>query len=158
MKKVLASMFLVLAALILTVLPTLAKPIVGQTSSTTLDACGYFVGAATPTRVREQTSRRGVTYVYDRGTFTGADNHYGGGPVASLGPVSGSYLQKYITDAAGNVSGVETFTSGAGRIDQTFAYNASTSTWSVSVTATGALAFLTSDTNGHCYNGPIPRP
>lgn len=158
MKKVFTSILLVLAALILTVSATLAKPIVGQTSSTTLDACGFFVGAATPTRVSEHTSRRGVTNIYDRGTFTGVDNNYGKGPVASLGPVTGSYVEKYVTDAAGNVSGVERFRSEAGTIDQTFAYNAATNTWSVSVTATGDLAFLTSDTDRHCYNDPFPRP
>jgi hypothetical protein len=54
-------------------------------------------------------------------------------------------------------NGTEVFRSDAGTITQTYAYDPATG-WHVSVTATGSLSFLTSDTNGNCYTGAFPRP
>jgi hypothetical protein len=71
--------------------------------------------------------------------------------------VTGAYTMKVVTNSDGSISGVESFKSNAGSIDQIFAYSAATG-WTVSVTATRSLAFLTSNTNGACYSGPLPRP
>ena len=125
------------------------------TSSTTLDACGYFVG----TQTANKTTNSGSTYT-EKGTWTGVSNNYGGGPVTSLGPVQGSYTMTQdgsYADGAGIVSGSEVFHSDAGTITQSYSYDAS-SGWHVSVTATGNRSFLTSDTDGHCYTGAFPRP
>lgn len=126
-------------------------------SITTLDACGYFIGIQTPSEA-DQRVTNGVTYTIESGTWTGINNNYVNTPVASLGPVSGRFHDSHSKDAAGNVAGTERFTSAAGDIDQVYAYTASTHTWNVSVVATDRLSFLTSDTNGHCYTGPFPRP
>jgi hypothetical protein len=124
------------------------------TVSTTLDACGYFVG----TQTANKTNVSG-TLNSDNGTWTGVDNNYGNGPVASLGAVTGSYTDSYNYDSGTGAitNGVETLRSDAGKITQSFAFDPSTG-WHVSVTATGSLSFLTSDTNGNCYTGPFPRP
>lgn len=121
--------------------------------STTLDACGYFVGTSTANK----TSVQGTLFS-DNGTWTGVSNNYGGGPVASLGAVHGSYTQSYNYDSATGfiTNGSEVFRSNAGTITQSFAFDATG--WHVSVTATGDLSFLTSDTDGNCYTGPFPRP
>jgi hypothetical protein len=121
-------------------------------SSTTLDACGYFVG----TQTANKTADTGTSYS-EKGTWTGVDNNYGGGPVASLGDVKGSYTESYDYAPNGDITnGTEIFRSNAGELTQTFQFVGGT--WSVSVTATRSLSFLTSDTNGHCYMGPFPRP
>ncbi|MEP7001419.1 MAG: hypothetical protein ABI969_13125 [bacterium] len=122
-------------------------------SSTTLDACGYFVGVQTANK----TSVNGTLHS-DNGTWSGVSNNYVNTPVASLGAVSGSYTDSYNLDPlTGYISnGSETFRSNAGTITQSFAFDATG--WHVSVTATGSLSFLTSDTNGNCYTGPFPRP
>ena len=125
-------------------------------SSTTLDACGYFVGTQTPNRSYTYVSG-GITHHIETGTWTGVDNNYSHIPVASLGPVTGSYSELASTDASGNVNGVEAFQSNVGSIVQQFAF-APSSGYSVSVKATRNLSFLTSDTHGHCYAGPFPRP
>jgi hypothetical protein len=127
-------------------------------SSTTLDACGYFVG--TQVASNDSTSMsNGVTYDTQHGTWTGVENNYGFGPVASLGDVHGAFTEVTQTAADGTVTGTESFTSNAGKIDQTFTYGSAVpGTFDVSVTATRDLAFLTSDTNGNCYSGPFPRP
>lgn len=125
-------------------------------SSTTLDACGYFVG----TQTANKTSTSGTTYA-EKGTWTGVSNNYGGGAVTSLGPVQGSYSLSQDGSYSGGTgtitSGTEVFRSDAGTITQTYAYDPTTG-WHVSVTATGSLSFLTSDTNGNCYTGAFPRP
>lgn len=123
------------------------------TSSTTLDACGYFVGSQTANK----TTQSG-TSVTEKGTWTGVSNNYVFTPVASLGTVTGSYTESYDVDGTtGAISnGSEIFRSDAGMITQSFSYDPSTG-WHVSVTATGDLSFLTSDTNGGCYTGAFPR-
>ena len=121
------------------------------TSSTTLDACGYFVGTTTANK----TTTSGSNYT-EKGTWTGVSNNYGGGPVNSLGSVTGSYTESQTGSySLGTLSGTELFRSSAGTINQTFSYNG---TWTVTVTATGNLSFLTSDTNNACYTGTWPRP
>lgn len=120
-------------------------------SSTTLDACGYFVGTSTANK----TSVDGTLFS-DNGTWTGVSNNYVNTPVASLGAVTGSYTDSYNSSGGIITNGVEIFRSAAGTITQSFAFNGTT--WTVSVTATGDLSFLTSDTNGQCYTGPFPRP
>ena len=123
-------------------------------SSTTLDACGYFVG--TQSAAHSDTSGATTT---EKGQWTGVSNNYVNTPVASLGNVHGAYEQTTATDANGNVTGSESFTSNAGKIDQTFTYGPDVpGGYSVTVTATRDLAFLTSDTNGNCYTGQFPRP
>jgi hypothetical protein len=143
----------ILAASALAAVPALADKGkgMGNPSTTTLDACGYFVGTQTPT----DTKTKGAT-TSEKGTWTGVDNNYGGGPVASLGPVDGSYSETVTDTGGGSFSGTEDFKSKAGAISQTFSFDGTTFT--VSVTATKSLAFLTSDTNGACYSGPFPRP
>jgi hypothetical protein len=125
------------------------------TSSTTLDACGYFVGLQTANKT--STSGGGST---ENGTWTGVSNNYGNGPVTSLGTVKGSYTETTSFDqASGTTTGTETFRSNAGTITQTFSYGPNVvGFFSVTVTATGALSVLTSDTNGGCYTGTFPRP
>jgi ABC-type oligopeptide transport system substrate-binding subunit len=121
-------------------------------SSTTLDACGYFIGLQTPNK----TTTSGTTYV-ENGTWTGVSNNYDFGPVASLGAVKGSYtLSQDGSFSSGAITnGTEIFRSNAGTITQTYAYDEATG-WHVSVTGTRSLSFLTSDTNGHCYSGSFP--
>lgn len=128
---------------------------VGVASETTLDACGYFIGYQTPSHT-DQDVKNGVTYTKEHGTWTGVFNNYVHTRVLSLGPVTGSYRDRHSKDAAGNISGSERFRSAAGNIDQV--YSRTAGTWSVAVVATGQLSFLTSNTNGHCYTGPFPRP
>jgi len=128
----------------------------GISSSTTLDACGYFVGTQTPKRSYTYVSG-GVKHHVETGTWTGVDNNYSLTPVASLGSVKGSYSEVASTDASGNVNGIEAFQSNAGSISQQFAFTPA-SGYTVSVKATRNLSFLTCDTKGHCYTGPIPRP
>lgn len=125
------------------------------TSPTTLDACGYFVG----TQTANKTTTVGSNHS-ENGTWTGVTNNYVNTPVASLGAVKGSYTETTTTNADGSVtSGTETFRSTAGQIDQTFSYGSGVvGGFSVSVTATGSLSFLTSNTDGACYTGPFPRP
>jgi hypothetical protein len=158
MKRLMILAALVAAAAVLAV-PALAvndSPGQKDTSSTTLDACGYFVG----TQTANKTSTSGTTYA-EKGTWTGVSNNYGGGPVTSLGPVQGSYSLSQdgsFSGGAGTITnGAEVFRSDAGTITQTYAYDPTTG-WHVSVTATGSLSFLTSDTNGSCYTGAFPRP
>src|SRR4051812_9935340 len=144
----------VLAALsVMVAVPALAaNGTPGQkiSSSTTLDACGYFVG----TQTANKTSTSGTTYT-EKGTWTGVYNNYVNTPVASLGTVQGSYTETVVHNSDGSISGTELFHSNAGEISQTFSFNG---TWTVTVVATKDLAFLTSDTNGACYTGPFPRP
>jgi hypothetical protein len=123
------------------------------TSMTTLDACGYFVGWQTANKTTESE-----TSFAEKGTWTGVSNNYYLTPVASLGTVTGSYTDSYDLDSAtGAVSnGSEIFRSDAGTITQSFSFDPSTG-WHVSVTATGDLSFLTSDTDGACYTGAFPR-
>jgi hypothetical protein len=123
--------------------------------STTLDACGYFVG----TQTANKTTTSGATST-EKGTWTGVLNNYTLTPVASLGSVKGSYTETTTTDSAtGTTTGTETFRSSAGQITQSFSYGPLvTGGFSVTVTATGDLSFLTSDTAGGCYTGPFPRP
>jgi hypothetical protein len=125
------------------------------TASTTLDACGYFVGAQTANK----TSASGSDYS-ENGTWVGVSNNYGGGPVNSLGPVKGSYTETMTTNTDGSItSGTETFRSSAGQINQTFSYGSGVvGSFNVTVTATGDLSFLTSSTDGSCYTGTFPRP
>ena len=133
-----------------------ASPI-GVPTYTTLDACDYFFGFQTATR--SYTSEEdGVTYTAEYGTWNSVFNHYPvPTPVLSVNPVVGTYYEVSSRDAAtGNIRGVERFMSPRGNITQTFARTAGT--WSVTVVATGQLSFLTSDTNGHCYTTPYPRP
>lgn len=121
---------------------------------TTLDACGYFTGSQT---VKRETVKNDVTT--DRGNFTGVTNTFPGTPVASLGPVKGSFVETTTIDSDGNTVGTESFTSSSGKIEQTFTFGPTViGGFSVSVTATGDLAFLTSDTDGNCYTGAYPRP
>jgi len=160
MKRLSAVIVLSLVVLSLLVSPALANP--GSKvpndppNSTTLDACNYFVGVETPTQTKEYT-HDGVTYRSEKGNWTGVSNNPGG-PVESLGPVSGTYRYEKVTAADGTITGTESFHSKAGKIDQVFAFDGS---WHVSVVATEELSFLTSDTNpanGGCYTGPFPRP
>jgi len=125
--------------------------------STTLDACGYFVGVETPIQTKQYVAD-GVTYRSEMGTWTGVSNNYGGGPVASLGAVDGTYRLETATDANDIVTGSESFHSSVGKIDQTFVLNFASNSYVVSVVATKELSFLTSDTDGACYGGPFPRP
>ena len=99
------------------------------------------------------------TLFTDKGTWTGVSNNYGGGPVASLGTVTGSYTDSYNYDSSTGAvtNGSELFRSDAGTITQSYAFDPLTG-WHVSVVATGSLSFLTSDTNGACYTGTFPRP
>lgn len=123
------------------------------TVQTTLDACGYFIGTSTANK----TTQAGDSYT-DKGTWSGVENNYYYTPVSSLGTVTGSYTDSYNEDSSGNITnGSETFRSGDGTITQSYSYNTVTG-WDVSVTATGDLSFLTSNTNGDCYTGPFPRP
>ena len=135
--------------------PAYAAPASGHPSnSTTLDACGYFVGTQT---VTSDKTTNGVETQH--GTWSGVINNYFNPPVASLGTVQGAFTQITTTDTSGTVTGTETFTSNAGKIDQVFSYGPSVvGGFSVTVTATRDLAFLTSDTNGGCYTGIVPRP
>ena len=126
-------------------------------ATTTLDACGYFGGTQTAVESYDYT-KDGITYHTEKGTWTGVTNNYNGGPVASLGTVTGSYKEDYTISPDGTITGTEQFNSGAGKIDQTFTIKPSIGSFVVSVTATRDLSFLTSDTNGHCYIGPFPRP
>jgi hypothetical protein len=123
------------------------------TSMTTLDACGYFVGWQTANKTTESE-----TSFAEKGTWTGVGNNYYLTPVASLGTVTGSYSDSYDFDSAtGAVSnGSEIFRSDAGMITQSFSFDP-ISGWHVSVTATGDLSFLTSNTDGGCYTGAFPR-
>lgn len=123
---------------------------------TTLDACGYFYGSQTAEN-SSVTTNGGTTYSSSRGTWTGVFNNYVNTRVESLGVVQGAFSDSHSVDSAGNVSGTEHFVSNAGKIDQNYSFSLLTG-WSVSVTATRDLSFLTSDTNGHCYTGPFPRP
>jgi hypothetical protein len=127
-------------------------------SSTTLDACGYFVGTQTASDDSQSVSG-GVISETQHGTWTGVENDYVFTPVASLGKVQGAFTEVTQTAADGTVTGTESFTSNAGKIDQTFTYGPSVpGGFIVTVTATRDLAFLTSSTNGNCYSGPFPRP
>lgn len=126
-------------------------------SSTTLDACGYFVGTQTPSNDSTSTGN-GVTSETQHGTWTGVENDYLFTPVTSLGDVHGAYSETTQTAADGTVTGTESFTGNAGKIDQTFAYGPNVpGGYTVTVTATRDLAFLTSSTDGNCYSGPFPR-
>ena len=161
MKRLIVLAALFVAAISIAVAPATAdnnSPGEKLKSSTTLDACGYFVGTTTANKTTESTSGDLTTFT-DKGTFTGVSNNYGGGPVTSLGSVKGSYTQTYtrniVTGAVSN--GTETFRSDAGQIDQMFRFDPATG-WHVSVTATGDLSFLTSSTDGACYTGSFPRP
>jgi hypothetical protein len=129
---------------------------IGESSTTTLDACGYFVGTETLGNIRTTTSG-GVTTTLERGTWVGVSNNYGNGPVSSLGSVSGGYVKETKTYPDGSITGTEMLNSRAGKIDQVFSFNPTTG-WTVSVVATRDLAFLTSNTSGECYTGPFPRP
>ena len=160
MKKCYVAVAVVLVALSLMSAPASAAQTsrdgIGVPSSTTLDACGYFVGTQTPANIRTTTSG-GATSVTERGTWVGVSNNYDNGPVNSLGAVSGGYALQKTTYADGSISGTETFTSSSGTIQQVFSFSPSTG-WTVSVVATRQLSFLTSDTNGACYTGAFPRP
>jgi hypothetical protein len=132
-----------------------------DSSSTTLDACGYFSGLQTANKSTASTSNGATTYT-EKGTWTGVSN-LDGSPVASIGSVKGSYTLSQDGSYSGGVgtvsNGIEVFHSNAGTITQTYAFDP-TSGWHVTVTATGALSFLTTNTgtDGGCYSGPVPRP
>lgn len=153
----------VVAMMILAALGLLATPSVvaqggkGTPTTTTLDACGYFVGTETASNSRETVNADGSTTVTERGTWIGVSNNYGNGPVASLGTVKGSYHKVVTENADGSLSGTESFNSGAGKIEQTFSFTPGVG-YTVSVSATRDLSFLTSDTAGSCYAGEFPRP
>lgn len=157
--------FIHFAAIVLALVAILGTTVLGSRalagdalppSTTTLDACGYFTGVQTASNSRTGTRPDGTSYSSDEGTWTGVSNNYGGGPVASLGPVNGRYREASTGSyAAGTLSGTEKFESEWGNITQTYSFNGIS--WSVSVAATGDLSFLTSDTNGHCYTGTFPR-
>jgi hypothetical protein len=145
---------LALGAIAVPALATNLTPGQKISSSTTLDACGYFVG----TQTANKTDQSGTLYG-ESGTWTGVSNNYVNTPVASLGAVQGSYTETTTTNSAGDTSGTETFQSNAGQIDQTFSYGPDVvGGFNVSVTATRDLSFLTSSTAGACYTGPFPRP
>lgn len=127
-------------------------------SSTTLDACGYFLGTQTASNDTTTTGSDGTTYETQHGTWTGVENDYVFTPVASLGTVQGAYTEVTQTAPDGTITGTESFTSDAGKIDQTFTIGPNASFFEVTVTATRNLAFLTSSTAGECYSGPFPRP
>jgi hypothetical protein len=135
---------------------TASASTVGVPTETTLDACGYFVGTQTATQTYKYTND-GVTYSAEYGIWRGVDNNYSHIPVLSVSPVIGSYFDVHSKDATGNVHGIERFRSAKGNIDQTYSFSPTTG-WSVGVVATNQLSFLTSNTNGHCYAGPFPRP
>jgi hypothetical protein len=130
----------------------------GTASSTTLDACGYFVGVQTPTTTKVTTNSGGSTTSTEHGSWTGVSNNYVNTPVVSLGSVQGEYTETVTRNVDGSETGTENFVSSAGKIDQVFVIGANFSSFAVSVTATKSLSFLTSDTNGGCYTGPFPRP
>jgi hypothetical protein len=131
-----------------------ASPARGVTSTTTLDACGYFIG----TQTAANTDTDGATTT-QRGTWTGVTNNYFLTPVASLGDVQGAFSETTTTNSSGDVTGTESFVSNAGKIYQTFAYGPDVvGGFNVAVTATRDLSFLTSSTAGQCYSGPFPRP
>lgn len=130
----------------------------GDSSSTTLDACGYFIGTQTASEGSTTTLSDGSTYTTERGTWVGVMNNYGNGLVASLGNVRGSYSESY-TVKSGVTTGVESFNSGAGKINQTYTYGTGVKGgFIVNVAATRDLSFLTSNTVGDCYTGQFPRP
>ncbi len=160
MKKPHSLLVLIVVALSMWAAPAVAQDSgqqgQGEPTTTTLDACGYFVGIQTPSN-SEDMAAEGGTITTEWGTWVGVSNNYGYGPVTSLGTVSGSYSDTVTRYDDGSIVGTESFNSEAGKIDQTFGYSPSTG-WTVTVTATGGLAFLTSDTAGHCYTGPFPRP
>lgn len=129
---------------------------VGSTTTTTLDACGFFLGTQTQTQYHTFT-KNGVLHDNERGTWTGVTN-VEGSKVASLGNVSGTYVENYTISKTGMLKGTEEFHSSVGNIAQQFSFNAATfSDFNVNVVATGELSFMTSNTNGHCYTGPSPR-
>jgi hypothetical protein len=133
-----------------------ASPAHGSTSMTTLDACGYFYGEQTPAF----THADGGTTT-QKGTWTGVWNNYVDTRVASLGTVQGAFSETTSTYGTNgqDTQGTESFTSNAGKIDQTFSYGPDVvGGFNVDVTATRDLSFLTSNTNGACYSGPFPRP
>jgi hypothetical protein len=152
MKRLIVLTALVASAVVIAVPAYAGNDSPGQKimSTTTLDACGYFVGVQTA----NETTNSGSTYS-EKGTWTGVTNNYVNTPVASLGDVVGSYSETVVTNPDGSINGTEIFHSNAGQINQTFSFKG---TWTVSVTATRSLSFLTSDTNGACYTGPFPRP
>ena len=122
---------------------------------TTLDACGYFYGWQTPAF----TLTDGATTT-QAGTWYGVYNNYYDSFVSSLGNVHGSFTET-VTATEGalgiDYSGTETFTSNAGQIFQTFTYGPDVAGgYDVAVSATRALSFLTSNTNGACYTGTFP--
>ena len=129
---------------------------IGTPSSTTLDACGYFVGTQVSTQTHIFTTPSGMTHDNQKGTWTGVENNYSYIPVKSLGLVSGTYTEN-TTTSNGMVRGTEEFHSSEGNISQQFSFTTSFTSFNVNVQATGKLAFLTSNTNGHCYSGPVPR-
>ena len=129
----------------------------GTPTSTTLDACGYFVGTQVSTQTHTVTTPSGITQESQKGTWTGIDNNYYNTPVASLGLVSGTYTEN-TTTSNGIVRGTEEFHSSDGNITQQFSFTTSYTNFKVNVRATGKLAFLTSNTNGRCYKGTFPRP
>jgi hypothetical protein len=158
MRRLIILATLVVAAVAVAVPAYVVNNSPGQkiSSSTTLDACGYFVGTQTANQTTSSVSS-GVTSYTEKGTWTGVTNDYSFTPVASLGSVMGSYIEATTTNADGSITtGTETFHSNAGEIDQTFSYSAA-DVWDVTVTATGSLSFLTSSTNGACHAGPFPR-
>jgi hypothetical protein len=122
-------------------------------TTTTLDACGYFIGVSPANK----TTQSGTFYT-DKGPWTGVSNNYSNAPVASLGTVTGSYTDSGNYDPSTGVisNGTEVFRSDAGSITQSYAVDPATG-WHLSVTATGSLSFLTSSTDGACYTGPFPR-
>lgn len=126
-------------------------------SNTTLDACGYFHGFQTASKAYQETNKSGTTHYNEKGSWNGVFNQDGSLVIKGLGAVDGTYSENFFVKSDGDVQGVEHFNSSAGIISQQFAYSAA-SGWNVNVQATGALAFLTSNTNGNCYIGTYPRP
>lgn len=165
MKKTLTMLGVVATCLGLLAAPTMAAPSgnnghgtpnAGE-AFTTLDACGYFFGYQTSNNIKE-TTIAGAVYTIERGTWTGVWNNYNNPKVGSLGNVQGSYVETTTVDANGNTTGTESFNSNRGQIDQSFSYGPDVAGgYAVQVTATGDLAFLSSNTDGECYSGTFPR-
>jgi hypothetical protein len=135
----------------------------GQSGYTTLDACGYFSGVQTASNGNTVTNPDGSVTTEEHGTWYGvyndATNHVVVTPVNSLGTVNGAYQESQTTNTAGDTTGTESFTSNAGKVSQQFSYGPDVNGgFSVNVTATRDLSFLTSNTAGQCYMGTFPRP
>jgi hypothetical protein len=130
----------------------------GTSVMTTLDACGYFFGYQTSSQTHVFTEPNKTVHDNERGVWAGVYNN-NGLLVNSLRIVIGNYVLNTSTSSNGVVTGTEEFHSAIGNIAQQFTYGPGVpGGYIVNVVATGQLSFLTSNTNGHCYTGPFPRP